>query len=304
MTYQWLSVKDKPKSIRPRLTENEFNYWQLKKLWDKKLYKVLFLSDPHGWLADLTALRCINLVLQNDRFDEVVINGDIVDMPYISRHAKRLNENGILSGYSEVGEIEYTKEQILNPLRLSTKAKIRVRIGNHDERITNPLSISESQKDRLLVLSKHYNTSPHNLAAMLSIQKDGKDIDDYIYDPAPVTSWFDKFDATHGLSLAKNAAEKNIYEYMGSGTSGHTHRLNSKFLTNRKAPYVWFESGCTRLIKEVEYMPTGKVADHQHGFVPVSFVKEQDDTFFFGEPHVIIDGMCKYNGIIYNGNRK
>jgi hypothetical protein len=291
------------KEVRPRLTEDEFNYWQLKKLWDKKLYKVLFMSDVHGWLADLTALRAINKVLQSDRFDEVVINGDVVDMPYISRHAKRLNENGILAGYSEVEEIEYTKEQILKPLRLSTKAKIRIKLGNHCERITNPLSISESQKDRLLILAKHYNTSPHNLAAMLAIQKDGKDVDDYIYDPAPVTTWFDMFDATHGLSLAKNAAEKNIYEYMGSGTSGHTHRLNSKFLTNRKAPYVWFESGCTRITKDVEYLPTGKVADHQQGFIPVSFMKEQDDVFFFGEPHIIINGMCKYNGIIYNGNK-
>jgi predicted phosphodiesterase len=302
MSYEWDYTGSKDKVIRPRLTENEYNYWQLKKLWDRKLYKAVYISDPHGWLADLTALRCFNKVLQSEPFDEVIINGDIVDMPYISRHAKRLNEDGIMNGYSEVEEIEYTKEQILKPLRLSTNAKIRIRLGNHDERITSPLSISESQKDRLLVLAKHYNTSHTNLAGMLGIQKDGKDVDNYIYDANPVTSWFDMFDATHGLSLAKNAAEKNIYEYMGSGTSGHTHRLNSKFLTNRKSPYVWFESGCMRLTKDVEYLPTGKVADHQQGFIPVSFIKEQDDVLFFGEPHIIINGMCKYNGMIYNGN--
>jgi hypothetical protein len=287
------------KQIRPRLSENEFNYWQDKKLWDKKLYKVLFLSDVHGWLADLKALRCINKVLQSDPFDEVVINGDLADLPYISRHAKRLNEDGILRGYSEVEEIEYIKDQILKPLRLSTDARIRIRLGNHDERITNPLSISESQKDRLMVLAKHYNTSYTNFQGMLNI----KETDGYIYDPAPVTSWFDKFDATHGLSLAKNAAEKNIMEYMGSGTSGHTHRLNSKFLTNRKAPYVWFESGCTRIIQDVEYLPTGKVADHQQGFIPVAFTKEWDSVYFFGEPHIIVDGYCRYNGVVYNGNK-
>lgn len=290
------------KEIRPRISENEYNGWQLKKLWDKKLYKVLFFSDPHGWLADLRALRCINKVLQADEFDEVVINGDVVDMPYISRHVKKLNEDGILQGYSEVAELEYTKEQILKPLRASTNAKIRIRIGNHDERITSPLSISESQKDRLLVLGKHYNTSHTNLAQMLGIQKDSKDVDGFIYDPSPVTSWFDKFDAAHGLSLAKNAAEKNIYEYMGSGTSGHTHRLNCKFLTNRKNPYVWFESGCTRLIKDVEYLPTAKVADHQQGFVPVFFTKDWESVYFFGKPQIIVDGFCEYNGVIYNGN--
>ena len=110
------------------LTEEE----QVKKIHDSKVYRVLFFSDPHGWLADLKVLRCIYEVLKDNYFDEVCINGDIMDLPYLSRHPKKLFEDGILRGYSEVKEVEYTREQILKPLRLSTDAKIRVRIGNHD----------------------------------------------------------------------------------------------------------------------------------------------------------------------------
>jgi hypothetical protein len=283
--------------VRPRLTENEFNWWQNKKLSDKKLYKTLIFSDPHGWLADLTALRCINQVLQDSKFDEVIINGDVVDMPYISKHSQKLYEDGILAGYSEVGEIEYTRDQILKPLRLSTDAKIRIKLGNHCERITNPYNLGDKQLARLAVLYKHFNSTKYE--EMLDL----KETDGFIYDPTDVYTMFDKFYVTHGLSLNKTAAEKNIYEYMGSGSTGHTHRLGSKYLTNRFKPYVWVESGCTRLTKQVEFFPTGKIADWQQGFVEVVFMKEQDEVRFYARPVLILEGKCYYNGIIYNGTK-
>ena len=276
---------------RPRFNEIQTDWWQQKQLFDKQLYKVLIFSDCHGWLADLSALRCINKVLQHNKFDEVIINGDVTDMPYISKHNQKLYQEGILKGYTEVGEIEYTKEQILKPLRLSTDAKIRVRLGNHDERITNPYNLGDKQLARLAVLYKNYNSTKYN--EMLSLNES----DGFIYDESDVYNLFNIFDVTHGLSLNKSAAEKNIFEYMGSGSTGHTHRLNSKYLTNRKNPYVWLESGCTRLTKEVEFFPTGKTADWQQGFIEVVFTKDS----FFAQPTLILNGKCYYNGIIYKG---
>ena len=276
---------------RPRFNEIQTDWWQQKQLFDKQLYKVLIFSDCHGWLADLSALRCINKVLQHNKFDEVIINGDVTDMPYISKHSQKLYQEGILKGYTEVGEIEYTKEQILKPLRLSTEAKIRVRLGNHDERITNPFNLGDKQLARLAVLYKNYNSTKYN--EMLSLNES----DGFIYDESDVYNLFNIFDVTHGLSLNKSAAEKNIFEYMGSGSTGHTHRLNSKYLTNRKNPYVWLESGCTRLTKEVEFFPTGKTADWQQGFIEVVFTKDS----FFAQPTLILNGECYYNGIIYKG---
>lgn len=260
------------------------------------MYKVLIISDCHGWLADLTALRCINKVLQKNKFDEVIINGDLVDLPYISKHTGRLFEDGVLSGYSEVEEIRYTREQILAPMRLSTDAVIRVRLGNHDERITKPFNYNQSQLARLAVLYKHYQTTEFN--KMLGIFSG----DGWIYDTEDVHTIHDMFDIVHGLSLTKNASEKNIQEYMSSGTSGHSHRLNCKYLTNRKNPYVWFESGCTRVLKQVEYFPTGRVADWQQGFVEVNFYKQGNDVRFFANSYLILDGRTYYQGNLYDGN--
>jgi predicted phosphodiesterase len=281
--------------MRPRLNEKESNWWQLKELTDKRIYSVLLKSDEHGWLTDLAVQRCINKILQNNHFDEVALLGDLLDLPYVSRHERKLFDDGLLAGYSEIKEIEYTKEQILKPLRASTDAKISFIPGNHDERITKPHMNSKGQLARLAVLFKEYKTT--ELQKILSfdefgIEWDGKDF----------INWFDKFTGVHGLSLAKNAGEKNIMEYMGSGASGHSHRLNYKPITNRHNPYVWVEIGCGRVRTEVEYFPTGKIPDWQNGCATIHFYTIGKDIYFFVQPIQIIDGMCMYNGVVYNGN--
>lgn len=281
---------------RIRLSENEYNYTQNKRITDTKTYKLLLFSDPHGWLVDLRAIRCINKVLQGNRFDEVNINGDLTDMPYLSNHNKRLFSEGILKGYTEVKEIEYTRDQILKPLRASTKALIRARLGNHDERITKPFLLGKHQLNSLAIMYKHFNTTEYS--EMLDLKANG-----VLYDPAPVHNYFGVFDTVHGLSIAKNASERNLITYMSSGSTGHTHRLTPQYSTNNKGTFVWFQSGCTRLIEQVEYIPTGVVADWQQGFVEVTFYEKAPGKYIlFGQPVPIVNGICQYNGVIYNGN--
>lgn len=280
---------------RPRLTETEHNWWQNKKLFDNKLYRVLVKSDEHGWLTDLNVQRCINKVLQENHFDEVALLGDLGDWPYISRHEKKLYENGILNGYSEIGEAQYIREQILKPLRASTKAKIRFIAGNHDERVIKPQLLSKGQLARLSILCKEYQSTEYE--DILGFKEHGID-----WDKKDYLNWFDMFTAVHGLSLAKNAGEKNIYEYMGSGASGHSHRLNYKPITNRNNPYVWIEVGCGRVRTEVEYFPTGRIPDWQHGFLDLTFYTDGKEVLFWAHPVQIINGQCLYNGVIYNGN--
>lgn len=240
---------------RHRISESENSYLQNKRLTDKNSYKVLLKSDEHGWLTDLGVQRCINRVLQGNDFNEVALLGDLGDWPYISRHEKKLYSEGILAGYSEVEEARYIREQILAPLRHSTSAKISFIPGNHDERITKPQQLSVGQLSRLNILYKERNAA--NLQDILDFEKYGIEWDG----KSDSHDWFNMFTAVHGLSLAKNAPQQNIYEYMTSGATGHTHRLQSKYITNRRAPLVWLEVGCGRLRTEVEYFPTGKIPD-------------------------------------------
>ena len=282
---------------RPRLSDTDYEVYKQKKITDSKVYRVLFASDYHGWLVDLKAARVVNKILQHNKFDEVCLNGDTVDLCYLSAHNKRLYGEGILKGYTEVGELEYTRDQILAPIRQSTKAKIKFRLGNHCNRIVTPNLLGKSQLANLAVVHKHFNTT--ELDQMLSLKE--MDID---YDPTPSCNYFGIFECVHGLSLAKTASEKNIMAYMGSGTSGHTHRLSNHYITNKKGDHAWFQSGCLRIREEVEYLPTGIIADWALGCVVVTFYEESPGKYmFFGETIPIVNYKAQYNGVIYDGNK-
>jgi len=256
---------------------------------NKGLFKVLVLSDIHGVFIDNKAWQVVLSVVKNNEFDEIVLNGDILDFPLISKHDKKLFQIPVMQNYSEVLEIEFTKKAILKPLRdAAPDANIVFRLGNHEERLTEgKYSVAA---ERLAKLFKHYNTS--ELDQMLDLKSMNIE-----YDPAEVRNYFDKFDIVHGLSLAKTAPRNNINMYMGSGTSGHSHRLNSTYVKNKKHPYVWMESGCLRTIDNVEYLTTANVADWMQGFVTVVFDSESD--YFYSKTHPIVNGSCEFNGVVY-----
>lgn len=252
-------------------------------------YKLLVLSDLHGVFLDHRAWQCVLSMLKDNTFDEIVLNGDVLDFPLLSKHDKKLFDAGVMKNYSEVLEIEFTKEFILRPLReVAPNTKIVFRLGNHEERLTEGKYTVAAE--RLAKLFKHYNTSELN--EMLEL--DSLDIE---YDPSEVRNYFDQFEVVHGLSLAKTAPRNNIHLYMGSGTSGHSHRLNCTYIRNKKHPYVWVESGTLRTVENVEYLPTAMVADWMQGFVTIVF--DRDSDYFYAKTHPIVYGTVEFNGVIY-----
>lgn len=252
-------------------------------------YKLLILSDIHGIFVDSKAWEATLAVIANNQFDEIVLNGDVLDFPLISKFDNKLFSIPIMKNYSEVLEIEFTKQYILAPLRqVAPNTKIVFRLGNHEERLTEGKYSTAAEK--IAKLFKHYNTS--ELDQMLELDKFNIE-----YDSTSCRNYFGKFDVVHGLSLSKNAPEKNIYEYMGSGTSGHSHRLNSTYIKNKSSNYVWVESGTLRTIEDVEYIPTAKVVDWMQGFVTVVF--DLDNEYFYTKTHPIVNGTCEFNGVIY-----
>ena len=253
------------------------------------IYKLLVLSDIHGVFMDHKAWACTLSVIANNKFDEIVLNGDILDFPLISKHDKKLFDTEVMKGYSEVAEIEFTKKYILQALReVAPDTKIVFRLGNHEERLTQGKYAVASE--RLAKLFKHYNTSELNQMLELNALN-------IEYDPSDVRTYFDQFEVVHGLSLAKTAPRNNINMYMGSGTSGHSHRLNCTYIRNKKNPYVWVESGCLRTVENVEYLPTAMVADWMQGFVTVTFDRTTD--LFYAKTHPIVNGTVEFDGIVY-----
>ncbi len=281
-----------PKALKEFVKDSWSDFEVVKKV-DSKIERLAICSDLHGVFLDQKTFNCFIEVLKNNPFDEVVLNGDIFDFPLLSRHTSKLLNNGPMTGYSEVKEIEFGIENILKPLRNATNANIVFRQGNHTERVTSPFNISQSQLARLAILYHHYGTV--KIDEMMDLRGLGIE-----YDPTPVRSYYDIFDILHGLSLAKNAQEQNIMARMNSGASSHTHRLGAKYITKADKEYVWIETGCMRLKKGVEYMPTGVTVDWASGFSTVRFDhNNQNKVKFFASCHPIIDGVTSFNDKIY-----
>lgn len=289
--------QDKYFDIFKKLSKNQLR--SMFKEPQKDIFKLLVVSDVHGSLMDKKAVDCVLAVIKDNSFNEIVDNGDTVDLPYLSGHIasiRRLNDDSdLLRNYSEIQEIEYTKNNYLKPLKeVAGEAKVIKRDGNHDERITKPKKYSKLQLERLTELTYTYQTT--QLENMLDLKQIG-----IKYDPSPVRTYYDMFQVTHGLSLSKNAPLKNIEEYLSSGTTGHTHRLNSSYLSKRGKHLVWFESGCLRHIEQVEYFPTAKTPNWQQGFVTVTFdLSNPNKPTFYGQTHAIINGQCLFNGRLYS----
>jgi hypothetical protein len=260
-----------------------------------KLYRVLIVSDVHGVFMDLNVIACLFRVLKGNHFDEIILNGDILDFPLISKHSSkiRLNQLEATRNYTEVGEIEFTIENFLKPLRaVAPQSRIVFRLGNHSERVTNPLAISKEQIVRLQVLQNHYNTI--KLDEMLRLSDLNIE-----YDPSPVRNMFGVFNVVHGLALSSNASELNIREFSSSGSSGHSHRLSTFYKKNRDRNDVWLESGCLRIADNIEYIATAKSVNWANGFVDVLFDLNDTSTPFFGKTTHIFKGKCCFNGYMY-----
>lgn len=273
------------KKIRPRLTKEEYEWLKSKKESNKNFYKLLIISDLHIAYLDYAAMQSVINLIEDNYFDEIIFNGDVFDFPYLSKYHKRLYDDTL----SEAEEIEEFKI-IASKIKDRTKAKLIFREGNHEERLTNPYILSKEQLTRVANVYKYYKTD--TLKGILSSVIDE-------YDPYPERFYYNIFYVIHGLSIAKNAATKNLYTYMASGTSGHSHRLNSTYIANKKHNYVWIESGCLRTIENVEYLPTASVADWMQGFVIVTFYLGERKPMFFANTYSIVKGKCYYNNVIY-----
>ena len=261
----------------------------------RKKLSILILSDLHGILVDRKAFDCLLSVIQGNQFDEIVSNGDALDLPYLSRHVKKLNtEHTVFDGYTEIGEIEFVKNELYAPLvEVANGAKIVHRDGNHDERITMPSSFNKDQLERLYTLHKHYKST--EIEVMLGLEELGIE-----YDGSKERNYFDMFSIVHGLKLSANAATMNIKLRFGSGTTGHTHRLGERHFNTPKGVFSWVESGCLRLLDKVEYLPTGITADWAHGFATATFDLSEEKPQMFLNNHIIKDGKCNFNGRIHS----
>lgn len=190
-------------------------------------------SDFHSKFVDPFALRVWHEVLKIVKPAQVVLNGDVVDFPQISRHRK-------LPGHFSLGlqeEIDFARERILRPVReILPDSNILFTIGNHEYRLVNYIADTAPDLAALAVYDdagKKINVTFESLFGLNALKIGLVCRQNFL---APYNkqkkrelqeNWVtiaDSLVVTHGMSCAKFAADEQLKRYQKSGTSGHTHR--------------------------------------------------------------------------------
>lgn len=269
---------------------------------EREFEKTGVISDLHGMYCDRQALSCVLQVASENAFDQWVINGDLLDLPWMmsgDKHKFSLDEE-----HSTVDEeIDFTVQYILQPLRkaVGKKTKIIFKPGNHEDRLlrinaNNAVGLRE-------MVTAGLKRDKMRLESMLNFKELGITLDrgekqnGRNTDATFLQKHGDRGCIIHGYLTGQNCLKKYLSTYLCSGTSGHTHSMRRAELSWYGGEYVWQESGCLCRKVGVEFLPIGKHATWSHGFVTMWRNKHDGQLFIKG--HEIRDYTLEYKSQIF-----
>jgi hypothetical protein len=255
--------------------------------------RILIFSDTHSTFLCRKSWNIFLQVVEDYQPDRVIGNGDIIDATSISDHAAKVRHFNpdVIEEYSFDYELDFTYNEILKPLRkaMGKKAKLELRLGNHDIRVLLPKKANASALAHIHETMVKRKTT--QLEDLLKLDKVGATLSFNAVDVL-----YGSFSLIHGVKTSAGAAKANLLRY-GSGCSGHDHRANSYTQILQGKLQGWWTSGCMRTIKNIEYLPYGDLADWANAFLSLTINKKTGH--FFCKTHFIIDGQCEFQGKIY-----
>lgn len=258
--------------------------------------RILIFSDVHSVFVDSKAWKVFLQVATEHKWDQVISNGDLLDCVGISEHANKLalHSPEVIDDFPFGYEIDFTRTQLLEPLRkaMGPKAKLMLRLGNHEWRFLRPNRANAKALSE--ILDTCVRRGQTTLEGLLKLHK--PNINATLSYNA-MDTLFGSFTLIHGVKTGPGAAKANLMRY-GSGCSGHDHRANSHTQIIQGKLQGWWTSGCLRKTKNIEYLPHGDLADWAQAFLTLTINRK--NGHFFCTPHFIIDGRCEFNGTIYS----
>lgn len=268
----------------------------------KEYIKVAVLSDLHGFYCDFDAYSCVLQALSEYPIDKVVINGDLLDLPWMmdaGKHKFSLEDEHVTVDE----EIDIAVTKILRPLRKAVGKKVDIvfKAGNHEDRLLrinagNHIGLREMvtaglKRDRMR-LDSMLNFQELGITVDRGEKKNGR-----YTDATFLQRHGDRGCLIHGYLTGQNCLKKYLQTYLCSGTSGHTHSMRREVMSWFGGEYVWQESGCLCRKVNVEYLPIGKHATWTHGFVTMWRNKYDGQLFIKG--HEIRNYTLEYKNQIF-----
>lgn len=255
--------------------------------------RILICSDLHGPYLDKKAYSVFLAVASSFPWSRVIANGDFADFSQLSSHERKIGayQRQFIDDFTLEQEIFAIKHDIVAPLRkaVGKDTKIQFRLGNHDSRyLVAAENNSKALAEMVRTMKRHRSI---DLEDVLEFDRYGVELS---YNPEDTL--YGTFTLVHGVKSTKNVAKANLGTY-GSGTSGHSHRLGCYTETQRGTLQGWWESGCLRTTKHIEYLPFGARPDWANGYLELHINK--NNGHFFVIPHFIIDHQTVHDGQLF-----
>jgi predicted phosphodiesterase len=244
-----------------------------------KVRTAAIIGDHHAPHHDKTFHALFCEWLAEDKPDEIIVNGDLLDAATLSRH--RVIPDG---GYDNpINECLQDAYNILRDYREAVPdAEIHLQRGNHDERLEHALIDNLTALYR--VKAAEDDVPALSLQRLLRLDElrvtyHGKEP----WDRSKIIVLGNhRLAARHGLSTTRNATKKALTDLGGSTALGHSHRLSTEYRTTwhpeaGAETRLAVEAGCACEIEDGLGYISGGLADWQRGFVIAKSHQPSDD---------------------------
>jgi len=230
--------------------------------------KTLIISDIHIPYHSSTALDCAFNIARQERVEQVIINGDLIDCESLSRYDKRYDT---VDFAREIDETKYFLQELRKTFR---RARIIYKAGNHEERLETYIMRKAPELAHLKALM---------IPALLELQALSIE---YVNDRSAIQ--LGKLSIYHGHEIGSaasvNVAISVLRKTLTNTLCGHWHKTQQEILRNAEGHLVgaWI-SGCLCDLNPF-YRP---VNTWNHGF---AIVTTDSDGIFSLRNYYIQDG--------------
>lgn len=239
--------------------------------------------DTHLKFVDIAAYRSFKKFLKWYQPDVDLIFGDYLDCEGISHWPSDSLEPRRLIPEIKAGRIDLAHRKTLTP---KTTTRIFIE-GNHEDWIRQGLTrMPEFFED---IESLGYDFS---VPALLDLERLG-----YDFFPVNHIVKIGKAHFTHGVYCPKGHANKHLAVFKNNIYYGHTHDYQAVRDISMDGLIEAASTGCLARL-DAKFL-RGKPAIWNHGFGIWEFRPDGNYTRVFIS---IKDGVCSYNGIIFDGN--
>lgn len=265
----------------------------------KDFFKHVVISDIHASpvMADLRAFNTFLAAFAENPCDTLTINGDLLDLAQLMDKGKRVERRKDFVQPTLAEEIDFCVDNVLKPLRKAQpKISFVFKPGNHETRLIRALAgNTEGLRELVQTAYKRKSLDLEDLLHFDDLkiemsygEKNGVDFFRLNGGRAAVL---------HGVKTNKTRMKHYLGFFLCSGTSGHTHKLETEKWPWYGGQYTWAESGCLCRIEDIPYLPEGSDPGWAHGFTTIWQHKVTGETFV--KNHPIQNYTLEYHGKVY-----